>query len=96
MADGVNNILGAELTISQNEHLENLGFNHIQYIPEHIKNLRTTFVLEASEWLAGKHGSTKNEKLQFGYTDKEWEWIWSSMIEDGAWAVPALTDSERE
>ena len=49
-------------------------------------------VLEASESLAGKYGANCNEKSNFGYTEKEWEWIWSSMMEDGAWAVPAITD----
>ena len=28
----------------------------------------------------------------FGYSDLEWDWIWASMIEDGAWAVPPLRD----
>ena len=50
-------------------------------------------VLEASEGLAGKYGANHNEKSNFGYTEKEWEWIWSSMMEDGAWAVPGVTDS---
>jgi hypothetical protein len=56
--------------------------------------LRKKLVLGASEWLAGMNGSRENEKLKFGYTDKEWEWIWSTMIEDGAWAVPALRDTQ--
>jgi hypothetical protein len=27
-----------------------------------------------------------------GYTDDQWEFIWSTMAEDGAWAVPNITD----
>ena len=61
---------------------------------EHKLYLRRMFVLGAAEWLVGMHGSKENEKLKFGYTDREWEWIWSTMIEDGAWAVPALRDTE--
>ena len=38
------------------------------------------------------HGSKENEKLKFGYNDKEWEFIWSMMDEDGVWDVPSLKD----
>ena len=30
----------------------------------------------------------------FGYTDDEWEFIWMTMLADGAWAVPSITDNE--
>ena len=56
--------------------------------------LRAHLVLGASQWLSGMHGSKENEKVKFGYSDREWEWIWSLMVEDGAWAVPALKDNE--
>ena len=56
--------------------------------------LRNKLVWGASEWLAGMHSSKENEKVKFGYTDLEWEWIWSLMNEDGAWAVPTLRDHE--
>ena len=61
---------------------------------EHTLYLRRRLVLGASEWLNGMHGSKENDKIKFGYTDREWEWIWSSIIEDGAWAVPALRDKD--
>ena len=55
--------------------------------------LRKRLVLGASQWLSGLRGSKENEQTKFGYTDTEWQWIWSLMAEDGAWAVPAITDS---
>ena len=32
-------------------------------------------------------------KSQFGYNDTEWNFIWSTMIQDGAWNVPNIKDS---
>ena len=61
---------------------------------DHINYLRSKFVLGASEWLAGMHGSKENEKSNLGYSDVEWEFIWSTMIEEGAWAVPSLQDHQ--
>ena len=46
----------------------------------------------AAEWMTGKNGSLQNDKLLFGYTDGEWEFIWMIRMEDGAWAVPSITD----
>ena len=60
---------------------------------DHVQYLRERFVLGASEWMAGNCGSKENSKLMFGYNDLQWQWIWSSMIEDGAWAVPPLRDT---
>ena len=57
-----------------------------------VEFLRQKLVLGASQWLSGMHGSKENEKVKFGYSDSEWELIWSLMIEDGAWAVPVLRD----
>ena len=54
--------------------------------------LRRRFVTGAAEWLAGFHGSKENDKAKLGYTDYEWEIMWTQMLEDGAWAMPALTD----
>ena len=34
-----------------------------------------------------------HEKLKFGYSDREWELIWSMMEEDGVWDVPSLKDN---
>ena len=60
---------------------------------DHTMYLRRRFVLGAAEMMAGKDGSKQNDKLLFEYTDPEWEYIWSTMIEDGAWAVPSMKDS---
>ena len=57
-----------------------------------VDSLRKRLVLGAAEWLSGMNGSKENEMSKFGYTAGEWEWIWSTMIEDGSWAVPAVTD----
>ena len=61
---------------------------------EHINYLRTRFVSGASEWLAGKCGSKENDKIKLGYSDDEWDFVWSTMLEDGAWAVPSVKDAE--
>ena len=60
---------------------------------ELLQLLRCRFVTGASEWLSGKHGSKQNDKEILGYTDQEWEMIWTLMLEDGAWALPHLKDS---
>ena len=57
-------------------------------------NLRRRFVLGAADWLAGNNGSLRNDKDLLGYTDTQWEYIWNTMLVDGAWAVPGVTDSE--
>ena len=59
---------------------------------EYIQYLRSRFVFGASSWLAVENGSAENDKLTLGYTDEEWAFIWSTMAEDGAWAVPNITD----
>ena len=59
---------------------------------EHTHFLRQRFVIGASEWLAGLHGSKENDKQKLGYTNEEWRLVWSEMLEDGAWALPALKD----
>ena len=57
-----------------------------------IQFLRSRWVLGASEWLAGGNGSNVNDKVVLGYSNKEWDYIWNTMAEDGAWAVPSVTD----
>ena len=42
--------------------------------------------------MSGGHGSKQNDKEIFDYSDEEWGFIWDTMIEDGAWAVPSLKD----
>ena len=56
--------------------------------------LRRRFVLGAAEWMAGKNGSLRNDKEVFDYSDAEWEYIWTTMLADGAWAVPAIKDGQ--
>ena len=73
------------------EVLQDLKFfgnedNHIMY-------LRTRFVLGASELMAGCNGSKQNDKVLFDYTDQEWQHIWMTILEDGAWAVPSIKDN---
>ena len=60
---------------------------------ELLQFLRHRFVIGASDWLSGKHGSKRNDKEILGYTDQEWEMIWTLMLTDGAWAMPSLKDS---
>jgi hypothetical protein len=61
---------------------------------DHVMYLRRRFVLGASEWMAGGNGSEQNDKALFEYTDREWEFIWMTMLEDGAWAVPSIKDND--
>ena len=46
--------------------------------------LRTRWVTGAAEWMSGRNGSKQNDKGIFGYSDEEWSYIWTTMIEDGA------------
>ena len=54
--------------------------------------LRHRWVLGAHEWMAGKHCSLQNLKGIFAYSDEEWDYIWSTMMQDGAWNVPGILD----
>ena len=60
---------------------------------DYATNLRRRWVFGAKDWLAGHNGSLQNLKQVFQYSDNEWEYIWSTMMEDRAWSVPAVTDS---
>ena len=53
-------------------------------IDDHIMYLRQTFVVGAADWLAGNNGSLQNDKLLFNYSDEEWNYMWTSMMVDGA------------
>merc|ERR1712055_985277 len=44
--------------------------------------------------MAGNNNSLENDKAVLGYTDNEWQYIWSTMLEDGAWAVPSIKDEK--
>ena len=63
-------------------------------IDNHLMYLRRRWVLGCAEWLAGMHGSKENDKEKLGYTNDEWKFIWNTMAEDGAWAVPPITNQE--
>ena len=63
-------------------------------IDDHSMYLRKIFVSGAKEWMAGKHGSKQDDKSLLGYSDMEWEYIWSTMLKDGAWSVSPLRDEE--
>ena len=71
-------------------HLKDLKFwENMESLPTY---LRRRWVGGAKEWLAGLHGSKENNMEDLGYTQGEWEYIWSTMLENGAWAVPSITD----
>ena len=55
-------------------------------------NLRRRFAFGAADWLAGNNGSLRNDKEIMGYSESQWEFIWNTMLVDGAWAVPSITD----
>ena len=55
--------------------------------------LRRRWVLGSSEWMSGMNDSKCNDKVMLDYTDADWIYIWSTMIEDKAWAVPDLKDN---
>ena len=42
--------------------------------------------------MSGGNDSKQNDKELFGYSDEEWNYIWETMLEDGAWAVPSIKD----
>ena len=61
-------------------------------IDDHTMFLRTKWVMGAAEWMSGGKGSKQNDKEIFDYSDEEWNYIWSTMMEDRAWAVPSVKD----
>ena len=77
-----------------NETWSNL-LQELQFYEEttdHNMFLRTRWVMGAAEWMSGGNGSKQNDKEILGYSAEEWSYIWSTMIEDGAWAVPSIKD----
>ena len=62
-------------------------------VEDHNMLLRTRWALGAAEWLSGENGSKQNDKEILGYSDEEWDFIWTTMLEDKAWAVPGLKDN---
>ena len=71
-----------------------LDFGFFDDQENHMMDLRRRFVLGAADWCAGNNGSLRNDKEILGYTDTQWEYIWNTMLEDGAWAVPGITDGQ--
>ena len=61
-------------------------------VDDHMMYLRRRWVLGSSEWMSGMYGSKQNDTENLGYTDDEWAFIWATMIEDKAWAVPHIKD----
>ena len=61
---------------------------------DHLKFLRNQFVVGASSWCAGYEGSLENNKVDLGYTNRQWELIWSTMAESSAWSVPDILDED--
>ena len=53
-------------------------------IGDHTMFLRTRWALGAAEWLAGGNGSKQNDKEILAYSDEEWDFIWTTMLEDKA------------
>ena len=50
----------------------------------HIMDLRRRFAFGAADWFAGNNGSLRNDKEILGYSDSQWEFIWNTMLVDGA------------
>ena len=98
IADGIENNDAFKHTSneSRNETWTNLliDFQFFGDRQDHIMQMRRRFVLGAAEWMAGRNGSKQNDKQLFDYSDTDWEFIWMTMLEDGAWAVPGITDSQ--
>ena len=89
--DALKHNKGEQLNQTWTTLLKDLKF--YEDIDDHTNYLRKKWVLGASESLSGKHGSKVNDQEILGYTDDEWNYIWSTMIKDGAWAVADIKDS---
>ena len=98
IADGIenNDAFKHSRNENKNETWTNLliDFQFFGDRQDHMMYLRRRFVLGAAEWMAGENGSKQNDKQLFDYTDADWEFIWMTMLEDGAWAVPSIKDSQ--
>ena len=91
--DALKNNVGEAYNEVWSQLLRELNF-YDEDIDDHILFLRRKFVLGAAEWMAGKNGSKQNDKVLLDYSDEEWEYIWMTMLEDGAWAVPGIKNIE--
>ena len=83
-------------TLRRSELIELIRTNIV--LPSNRKNytsyLRHGWVVGAKDMLAGKYGSLQNFKDIFQYLDSEWNYIWSTLIQDKAWDVPHIKDIE--
>ena len=59
---------------------------------DHLMYLRSRWVMGAAELMEGGQESKQNDKENLGYSDEEWDYIWTTMLEDGAWAVPSIKE----
>ena len=89
--DALKNNKGDQLNSTWTQLLRDLQC--FEDVEDHINMMRRKWVIGASDWMAGNNGSKQNQKEVLDYTDVEWEYIWSTMMEDGAWAVPSLKDT---
>ena len=90
-SDALKNNEGDEANVTWKALVKDL--NYSEDGDDNTNVLRRRWVLGSMEWMSGKNGSKQNDKELFDYTDDEWEYIWSTMMEDGAWAVPDIKDS---
>jgi hypothetical protein len=60
---------------------------------DHTMLLRTRWAMGAADWMSGGNDSKENDKELFNYSDEEWSYIWTTMLEDGAWTVPSIKDT---
>ena len=91
--DAFKNVDGESMNESWTNLIKDLKFFD-KTIEDHTLYLRRRFVIGAKEWMAGMHGSKQNDKLLFDYSDSDWEYIWSTMLKDKAWAVPSVKDKD--
>ena len=80
--DALKHNQGESLNDAWTKTLKSLKF--YEDCDDHINFLRRRWVLGAADMMAGNNGSLQNDKELFGYTDDEWAFIWSTMIENGA------------
>ena len=89
--DALKNNVGEKNNDAWTKLLVELKF--FEDMADHTSFLRKRWVLGAKEFMAGNFGSKQNDKEVFGYSSEEWDYIWSTMLEDGAWSVPGIKDS---
>ena len=89
--DALKNNEADDLNETWTELLQNLQF--YDDVEDHSMLLRSRWALGAADWMSGGNSSKENDKEILGYSDEEWNFIWSTMLEDKAWAVPGIKDN---